>query len=56
LQKAFTDSLKRPNTQAPLASMDLFYEGLIGTDAAKRISDLSQRCERIITSTGMKVE
>jgi hypothetical protein len=33
--------------------MDLFYEGLIGNDAAKRISDLSQRCERIITSTGM---
>jgi hypothetical protein len=36
--------------------MDLFYEGLIGTDAAKQMSDLSQRCERIITSTGMKVE
>jgi len=39
-----------------MASMDLFYEELIGTDAAKRISDLSQCCERIITSTGMKVE
>jgi tripartite-type tricarboxylate transporter receptor subunit TctC len=56
LQKAFTDALKRPDTQAQLASMDLFYEGLIGTDAAKRISDLSQRYERIIKSTGMKVE
>jgi len=39
-----------------LASMDLFYEGLIGAEAAKRISDLSQRYERIIQSTGMKVE
>jgi hypothetical protein len=56
LQKAFTDSLKRPDTQAPMASMDLFYEELIGTNAAKRISNLSQYCERIITLTGMKVE
>jgi len=56
LQKAFTDALKRPDTQAQLASMDLFYEGLIGAEAAKRISDLSQRYERIIKSTGMKVE
>ena len=56
LQKAFTEALKRPDTQAQLASMDLFYEGLIGTEATKRISDLSQRYERIIKSTGMKVE
>jgi len=56
LQKAFTDALKRPDTQAQLASMDLFYEGLIGAEAAKRISDLSQRYDRIIKSTGMKVE
>jgi tripartite-type tricarboxylate transporter receptor subunit TctC len=56
LQKAFTDALKRPDTQAQLASMDLFYEGLIGPEATKRMSDLSQRYERIIKSTGMKVE
>jgi len=56
LQKAFTDALKRPDTQAQLASMDLFYEGLIGAEAAKLISDLSQRYDRIIKSTGMKVE
>ena len=56
LQKAFTEALKRPDTQAQLASMDLFYEGLIGPEAIKRISDLSQRYERIIKSTGMKVE
>jgi len=56
LQKAFTEALKRPDTQAQLASMDLFYEGLIGPEATKRMSDLSQRYERIIKSTGMKVE
>ena len=56
LQKAFTEALKRPDTQAQLASMDLFYEGLIGPEATKRISDLSQRYERIIKKTGMKVE
>lgn len=49
-------ALKRPDTQAQLASMDLFYEGLTGTDAAKRLSDLAQRYVRTIQSTGMKVE
>ena len=56
LQKAFTDALKRPDTQAQLVSMDLFYEGLTGPEAVKRLSDLSQRYGRIIKSTGMKVE
>jgi tripartite-type tricarboxylate transporter receptor subunit TctC len=56
LQKAFTEALKRPDTQAQLASMDLFYEGLTGADAAKRLSDLAQRYARTIQSTGMKVE
>jgi tripartite-type tricarboxylate transporter receptor subunit TctC len=56
LQKAFTDALKRPDTQAQLAGMDLFYEGLTGAEAVKRLSDLSQRYGRIIQSTGMKVE
>ena len=56
LQKAFTDALKRPDTQAQLAGMDLFYEGLTGTDATQRLGDWSQRYGRIIQSTGMKVE
>jgi tripartite-type tricarboxylate transporter receptor subunit TctC len=56
LQKAFTEALKRPDTQAQLASMDLFYEGLTGPEAAKRLSDLAQRYARTIQSTGMKVE
>ena len=56
LQKAFTDALKRPDTQAQLNSMDLFYEGLTGSDAVKRLSDQSQRYGRVVQSTGMKVE
>jgi tripartite-type tricarboxylate transporter receptor subunit TctC len=56
LQKAFTDALKRPDTQAQLASMDLFYEGLIGNDAVKRLNDQSQRYSRVVKATGMKVD
>ena len=56
LQKAFTEALKRPDTQAQLAGMDLFYEGLTGAAAAKRLSDQSQRYGRVVQATGMKVE
>ena len=56
LQKAFTDALKRPDTQAQLAGMDLFYEGLTGAAATKRLSDQSQRYGRVVQATGMKVE
>lgn len=56
LQKAFTDALKRPDTQGQLAGMDLFYEGLIEPDAVKRLSDQSQRYGRVVKSTGMKVD
>jgi tripartite-type tricarboxylate transporter receptor subunit TctC len=56
LQKAFMDALKRPDTQNQLTSMDLFYEGLVGPDAAKRLNDQSQRYGRVVKSTGMKVE
>jgi tripartite-type tricarboxylate transporter receptor subunit TctC len=56
LQKTFTDALKRPDTQAQLAGMDLFYEGLTGKDAVKRMSDQAQRYGRVVKSTGMKVE
>lgn len=56
LQKTFTEALKRPDTQAQLAGMDLFYEGLTGQDAVKRLTDQSQRYGRVVKSTGMKVE
>ena len=56
LQKAFTEAFRRADTQAQLASMDLFYEGLTGPAAAKRLSEQSQRYGRVVQSTGMKVE
>ena len=56
LQKAFVEALKRPDTQSQLTSMDLFYEGLTGPDAVKRLNDQSQRYGRVVKSTGMKVE
>lgn len=56
LQKAFTEALKRPDTQTQLAGMDLFYEGLTGPAATKRLSEQSQRYGRVVQSTGMKVE
>ncbi len=56
LQKAFTEALKRPETQSQLTGMDLFYEGLTGASAAKRLAEQSQRYGRVVQSTGMKVE
>jgi tripartite-type tricarboxylate transporter receptor subunit TctC len=56
LQKAFSDALKRPDTQTQLVGMDLFYEGLTGQDAAKRLTEQSQRYDRVVKSTGMKVD
>jgi tripartite-type tricarboxylate transporter receptor subunit TctC len=56
LQKGFADALARPDVQARLASLDLFYEGLTGAAAGKRLQDLSDRYARVIKATGMKVE
>lgn len=56
LQKAFTEALQRPETQAQLAGMDLFYEGQTGAEAARRLNAQSQRYRRVVQSTGMKVE
>ena len=56
LQKGFADALGRADVQARLAGLDLFYEGLTGAAAGKRVSDLSERYARVIKATGMKVE
>ncbi len=56
LQKGFADALGRADVQARLASLDLFYEGLTGAAASKRLQDLSDRYARVIKATGMKVE
>ena len=56
LQQAFADALAQPEVRQRLASLDLFYEGLTGAAAAKRLADLSARYGRVIQATGMKVE
>jgi tripartite-type tricarboxylate transporter receptor subunit TctC len=56
LQKNIVAALQRPEVQARLNSLDLFYEGLTGAAAAQRMNALSQRYGAIVKATGMKVE
>ncbi len=56
LQKAVIDALQQSDMQKRVASLDMDYEGLTGSFAAKRLSDLYERYGRVIKATGMKVE
>jgi tripartite-type tricarboxylate transporter receptor subunit TctC len=56
LQHAMKEALQRPDIQSRLANLDLFYEGLSGEAAQKRMNDLSARYARIVKSTGMQPE
>ncbi|MBX3608799.1 MAG: tripartite tricarboxylate transporter substrate binding protein [Hydrogenophaga sp.] len=56
MAKAIADALHVPEVQARMASLDLFYEGLSGADAAKRLDDLRNRYGALVKATGMKVE
>lgn len=56
LQKAIAEALNRPQAQAQLATMELFYEGATGPDASKRLADNSTRYAPVIKKTGMKVD
>jgi tripartite-type tricarboxylate transporter receptor subunit TctC len=56
LQKGFADALGRADVRARLENLDLFYEGLTGAAAGKRLQELSDRYARVIKATGMKVE
>lgn len=56
LQKGIIDALKRPDLQARMANLDLFYEGLTGAAASQRIEALHTRYGPIVKATGMKVE
>ncbi len=56
LQKAFAEALAQPEVKQRLHDLDMFQEGLTGAAAAKRLTDLSQRYERVIRATGMHVE
>ena len=56
LQKAMLAAAQTPEMKQRLAGLDLFYEGLTGADASKRLADLSARYAKVIQATGMKVE
>lgn len=56
LQKHIIDALKRPDIQARMSTLDLFYEGLTGAQASQRIDALYNRYGPIVKATGMKVE
>ncbi len=56
LQQAFVEALAQPELRQRLANLDLFYEGLTGDAAVKRLADLSTRYGRVIQTTGMEVE
>jgi tripartite-type tricarboxylate transporter receptor subunit TctC len=56
LQKAVMDALAQPEMQKRITSIDMDYEGLTGSAAAKRLADLHERYGRVIKATGMKVE
>ena len=47
-------ALKRPELQARMNSLDLFYEGATGLAAAQRLASLSARYGQIVRNTGMQ--
>ncbi len=56
IAKAIADALQRPDVKARLTNLDLFYEGLSGAAASKRLAELNARYGAIVKATGMKVE
>ena len=56
LEKSFAQALTKPEVKQRLLDLDLVYEGLTGTTAAKRLADLSTHYGRIIKATGMRVD
>ena len=56
LAKAMAEVLTRPEFQTRMQALDMFYEGVTGAEAAKRLAELSTRYASIVESTGMKLE
>ena len=56
IAKAIADALQRPDVKSRLSGLDLFYEGLSGAAASKRLAELNARYGAIVKATGMKVE
>ena len=56
MAKAITDAMALPEQQARLNTLDMAYEGLTGSAAAKRLKKLSDHYGYIVRATGMKVD
>ncbi|MBA4264762.1 MAG: tripartite tricarboxylate transporter substrate binding protein [Comamonadaceae bacterium] len=56
MQKHIVEALQRPEVQSRMTNLDLFFEGLTGDAAVKRLADLSSRYGPTVRATGMKVE
>jgi tripartite-type tricarboxylate transporter receptor subunit TctC len=56
LQKGIIEALKRPDVQARMSSLDLFFEGLTGAQASQRMDAQYDRYGPVVKATGMKVE
>jgi tripartite-type tricarboxylate transporter receptor subunit TctC len=56
IAKAIADALQRPDVKSRLTGLDLFYEGLSGAAASKRLAELNARYGAIVKATSMKVE
>lgn len=54
LANGINAALKRPELQARMNSLDLFYEGTTGVAAAQRLASLSARYGQIVRNTGMQ--
>ena len=54
--EAIADALNRPQVQSQFATLEMFFDGATGADAAKRLADSSARYARVIKKTGMKVD
>lgn len=46
----------RADVRARIEGTDLHYEGLTGSDAARRLAELSNRYGKVMRATGIKAE
>lgn len=54
LANGINAALKRPELQARMNSLDLFFEGTTGAAAAQRLASMSARYGQIVRNTGMQ--
>ena len=56
IQQALLQAAKDPQLQERLRNNDLYYEGLVGDAAARRLQAQADRNRAVIQATGMKME